>query len=269
VETHRGKGVKEVIEAFPQVGEILTRYGIGCVGCTVGTCLLGDIVSIHALPPEEEAELMAEIAEAVGTGGGFERAASPERREARTREPSYSPPVRKLVDEHKLIKRLLARLPAAVEEARLTGELDAELFRGVIDFIRGYADRFHHMKEEDILFDYTDREAEIIRVILKDHDRARSHVRAAAQAIEEGNVESLATNLLAYRELLTEHIAKEDDILYPYIDRGLTTRQVGEIAQRSGEAESQVSADVPARYERFIEQLEERYPAKEAEPCLN
>ena len=26
-----------------------------------------------------------------------------------------------------------------------------------IDFVRGYADRFHHAKEEDILFDYADK----------------------------------------------------------------------------------------------------------------
>jgi hemerythrin-like domain-containing protein len=267
METYLKRGIKEVIEAHPAVGSVLTRFGIGCVQCTVGTCLLGDVVSIHALPPEDEAELMAEIEQVIYPDRQVERALHSERREALPREITYSPPVRKLVDEHVLIKRLLAVLPRMIEDARATGELHADAFRDAIDFIRGYADRFHHMKEEDILFDYTDREAEVIRVIYEDHDRARAHVRAAAQAIEDGDIEALASNLYAYRELLTEHIAKEDDVLYPYIDRSLTTHQVGEVARRSAEAESKVSADVPAKYERFVADIEQIYGVKETEQC--
>jgi hypothetical protein len=57
--------VKSVIEALPEVGEILDRYGIGCVSCSIGTCLLKDVVKLHALPAESEAALMAEVERAV------------------------------------------------------------------------------------------------------------------------------------------------------------------------------------------------------------
>ena len=42
--------IKEVIEKHPGVGDLLDEYDIGCVPCTVATCLLKDIVTIHNLP---------------------------------------------------------------------------------------------------------------------------------------------------------------------------------------------------------------------------
>jgi hemerythrin-like domain-containing protein len=167
------------------------------------------------------------------------------------------------VDEHRWIKRLLALIPDMVSEIRTSAEMDSDLLLATVDFIRGYADRFHHMKEEDILFDYTDREAEIVRIILQDHDRARGFVQAAVQAIEDGNRSALCANLISYRELLTEHITKEDEILYPYIDRELNTSQVGEIFRRFEEVESGMADDVPHRYEQFIINLTGRFQGKE------
>ena len=46
---------------IPRIGEILNRYEIGCVTCGVGICLLKDVVAIHALGAEVEAQIEAEI----------------------------------------------------------------------------------------------------------------------------------------------------------------------------------------------------------------
>ena len=139
------------------------------------------------------------------------------------------------------------------------GVIDGDLMRDMVDFIRGYADRYHHMKEEDILFDYTDRETPIVQVILQDHERAREYVQEIVRATEAEDGRALCANLIGYRELLAEHITKEDEALYPYIDRALTTHQVGEMWQRFERAESGLEADVPQRYERFITNLEKRF----------
>jgi hemerythrin-like domain-containing protein len=258
-------GIKPLIEAFPEVGKILEHYGIGCVPCTIGTCKLEDVVKFHTLPPQDEAEMMFQIEKAIYPERDVPRpqvkaAAEP----PRPREITYSPPVRRLVDEHKWIKRLLALIPDMVSEIRASGEIDSDLLLATVDFIRGYADRFHHMKEEDILFDYTDRSATIIQVIFKDHDQARGFVRAIVQAVEDGDRDALCTNLINYRELLTEHITKEDEILYPYIDRGLTTSQVGEVFRRFEESENGLADDVPHRYEQFIVSLTDRFQREEA-----
>ncbi len=41
--------IKEVIEAHPRIGEILNKYEIGCLACSIGTCLLKDVVAVHVL----------------------------------------------------------------------------------------------------------------------------------------------------------------------------------------------------------------------------
>ena len=46
MQEYLNKGIKEVIKQFPPVADILNEYDIGCVPCSVGTCLLKDIVQI-------------------------------------------------------------------------------------------------------------------------------------------------------------------------------------------------------------------------------
>ena len=55
------KNIKEVIESHPEIGEILDKYEIGCIKCTVGTCLLKDVVSVHFLGDDAEAQIEKEI----------------------------------------------------------------------------------------------------------------------------------------------------------------------------------------------------------------
>ena len=53
--------IKEVIEYHPRIGEILNRYEIGCLECSIGTCLLKDVVAVHVLGDAIEALIEKEI----------------------------------------------------------------------------------------------------------------------------------------------------------------------------------------------------------------
>jgi len=55
------EAINKVIEDHPTIGVILQKYDIGCVTCGVGICLVKDVVSIHALGPEAEAQIEQEI----------------------------------------------------------------------------------------------------------------------------------------------------------------------------------------------------------------
>lgn len=55
------KAINKTIEDHPVIGEILQKYDIGCVTCGVGICLVKDVVSIHALGDEVEAQIEKEI----------------------------------------------------------------------------------------------------------------------------------------------------------------------------------------------------------------
>ena len=55
------KAIQDVITAYPGIGEILNRFDIGCVSCKVGICLLKDVVTIHGLSKDDEAQIETEI----------------------------------------------------------------------------------------------------------------------------------------------------------------------------------------------------------------
>ena len=55
------KNIKDAIKAHPRIGEILDKYEIGCTKCTVGTCLLQDVVTIHFLGEDAEKQIEQEI----------------------------------------------------------------------------------------------------------------------------------------------------------------------------------------------------------------
>jgi len=54
MEAYLNKGIKQIINQFPEVENILDEYGIGCAPCNVGTCLLKDIIEIHNLNTDED-----------------------------------------------------------------------------------------------------------------------------------------------------------------------------------------------------------------------
>ena len=206
--------IKQIISAYPEVGRILEEYNIGCVPCSVGSCLLKDVVGIHNLDPEKEATLMYRIEKAIYPGRNVPKPVVDASKKSAPKKITYSPPVKKLVDEHVLIKRLLALIPSVVEYTETSMKVDKDLILRCVDFIRNYADKYHHMKEEDILFKYVDEKAEVIQIMYKDmireEDMSDSLLRGG-----KGNKAQIKENLLAYRELLTQHIKKEDEILYP------------------------------------------------------
>jgi hypothetical protein len=55
------EAINQVIADHPAIGEILQRHAIGCVTCGVGICLVKDVVAIHALGAEQEAQIEQEI----------------------------------------------------------------------------------------------------------------------------------------------------------------------------------------------------------------
>ncbi|MEE8373551.1 MAG: hemerythrin domain-containing protein [Dehalococcoidia bacterium] len=262
MDEYLNQGIKDIIRQFPEVGDILKEYNIGCVPCAVGTCLLKDIIDIHSIALDEERELMARISGAVHPD---QAPATPriEREPRPSPKQSYSPPMQKLVDEHGLIKRFVALIPQIMENLDVESEEGRQIVINGVDFIRSYADRYHHAKEEDILLKYFDEGLEIIKTIYEDHETGRAHVRATLQALEDGDKEAVREHLDAYRELLTEHIEKEDGTLYPWMDRSLSVTQVGELYARFN-AKDEGFGDTPKRYEALINRLEQEFAQKEA-----
>jgi hemerythrin-like domain-containing protein len=131
-------------------------------------------------------------------------------------------PVAPLMIEHRLIERVTRRLGVEAERIRARQEVDPVFIERAVDFIRTYADRCHHGKEEDILFRDLARKplspehARIMRELLEEHVQARGLVRALVEA-KERHVQGERGALGPVAELLAQlaafyptHIAKED-----------------------------------------------------------
>ncbi len=257
-ETYLDRPIKEVMTEFPALVDILNEYDIGCGSCMVGTCLVKDIVSIHGLPPEREKELMARMESVIAGPGQAELPSLSARPQEPKEERTYSPPLKKLVDEHELIKRLLALIPEVVLQLDLSSPEGRKIITDGIDFIRSYADRFHHGKEEEILFKYFDENSEIIQAMHSDHETGRSHVRAIREALEKEEGQTVCTHLTAYRELLQEHIKKENEILFPWMDRSLSAADKDTLASQFATTEAAMGKELPRYYEDLIAALEQK-----------
>ena len=258
MEAFLNKGIKEIIDQYPDVEKILDEYGIGCGPCSVGICELKDIVDIHNLPDDQERGLMQKIAGIIYPGQEIKIPPGKNKAAAETDEIKFSPPMKRLVDEHVLIKRWIALIPMVVENLDLESDDGRQLVLDGIDLIRSYADRYHHAKEEDILFEYFDKDSEILQVMYADHTTGRGHVKAMLEAIDHQDRDTLGRHLLAYRELLSGHIQKEDEILFPWMDRNLSTTQVGELFAKFSEVDEKMGFS-PDKYLKFIEKLEMQF----------
>lgn len=247
-------GIQDVIKKFPKVGEILNSFNIACTTCVPGTCLLGDVVGIHNLSPQDEAEMMYQIEKEIYPDRDVVKAVVDPTANQTPKEIVYSPPVKELVDEHVLIKRWLALVPK-VAEILEEGKRDIweEVKQGAL-FCRFYADKFHHAKEEDILFKFVDEDSDIIKIMLDDHVFGRENVGLILEAAEEKDAEKAIKHLKAFWEMLTEHIKKEDEILFPWIDRKLSNSQVGQLFSKFSVVNKEMNTG--RNYEEIISSLE-------------
>ncbi len=250
------RGIKDIIREFPRVGKILEEYGIGCGPCTVGLCQLKDILEIHKLTKEAEVQLTLRIeAEIYPDRNIAVQSNTAALQNTSSKEGCFSRALQILVDEHKLIKRWLALITDLAQNLDLNSERDRQGSENGIDFIRSYADRLHHGKEEAILFTYFDDTADIFQVIYEDHKRARSFVQEMLRALNEKNTEKFVSNMLDYAVLLKEHIRKEDEMLFPWLDSRLTDEQKEELVVLFEHSDKRAVMD-NRKYPLLIERLE-------------
>ena len=135
-----------------------------------------------------------------------------------------------LSDEHQTILKVIDVVLEKCDQMEKSGEYDAGFFEKVIQFIKSYADGFHHAKEEDILFkamleNMDHMHCNPIPVMLHEHDAGREYVKGMEEAMQSGNSKGLIENARGYCYLLQSHIEKEDNILYPMAEQALDDLQ--------------------------------------------
>ncbi|MDO8667715.1 MAG: hemerythrin domain-containing protein [bacterium] len=136
-------------------------------------------------------------------------------------------PTKILAEEHQNILKVIDALLKKCKALESGGGLDKDFFKKAIEFIRGYADKFHHAKEEDILFvelcrDTAQMHCNPTEQMLHEHELGRGYVKNLEKGLAENDKDKIIENARGYSQLLQDHIYKEDNILYPMAEEALS-----------------------------------------------
>jgi len=182
-------------------------------------------------------------------------------------------PTAELSHEHVAILLAIRILEKMSERLAAGQAVDPAHLEKAVDFIRIFADKCHHGKEEDLLFPAMEkagipREGGPIGVMLHEHVAGRNYVKAMAESIpgikkgDKTAERAFAENARNYGALLSVHIQKEDHILYPMADARLTPAQQKELESCFADVEENVVGHGKhEEYHRLLEELESVYLA--------
>ena len=148
-----------------------------------------------------------------------------------------------LISEHQVIERMIATLERATDLLEAGQEVPPEIFIEASNFIQGFADGCHHKKEEGVLFKAMTENgmpasAGPIAVMLGEHEAGRAYnrgMRAAAQKMAAGDkpaAQEVIRNARGYAVLLTQHIAKENQFLFPMANKIIPLAEQAAVADQ-------------------------------------
>ncbi len=139
-------------------------------------------------------------------------------------------PIGPMMWEHRLIEKMLRLFDGEIRRINDLNRVDTVFIDTAVDFIRTYADRTHHGKEEDILFrdlakkNLSPELARIMDELIEEHKYARKTVGKLADAKKKYiRGEDMSHTLVEYLKELARfyptHIEKEDKhFFYPCMD---------------------------------------------------
>lgn len=173
--------------------------------------------------------------------------------------------------EHKAIKVMLGIMARIADRIRQQGEADPEDIDKIVDFLKTFADKCHHGKEETVLFPALldaglPKQGGPIGVMLHEHELGRGFIRDMSEEVnamrkaDQPAYNRTADAMLQYVNLLTNHIQKEDNVLFPMADKLLSSDRQEEIFQEFERIEEEVVGHgVHEQYHELLKQLKEKY----------
>ncbi|KJS31161.1 MAG: hypothetical protein VR64_12610 [Desulfatitalea sp. BRH_c12] len=161
-------------------------------------------------------------------------------------------PIEELKAEHRGIESALTILTEIADQMGTSTETalvqDAE---DLLDFFRTFVDTCHHGKEEQGLFPALERagvqrQGGPVGVMLGEHEQGRTHIREMGRALQDYQAgmpqadERFRRHADAYRQLLEQHIAKEDQVLFEMAAQRLPQDQQRRLEEQFAQIEREV-----------------------------
>ena len=149
-------------------------------------------------------------------------------------------PIIELAKEHGPIKLMLHVLLKINEKIADGEQVPMPDLDDAIVFIREFADKCHHGKEESLLFPIMKKnnirsEIDLIEVLAAEHSQGRGYIKNLVESLSarEENpalfAEIFLDNSKKYISLLDQHIDKENNVLFQSAKQSLSEEQIKEL----------------------------------------
>ena len=174
-------------------------------------------------------------------------------------------PIGSLMMEHRLIERMVILVEMESSKINETRKVNPIFIDAIIDFFRTYADRFHHGKEEDILFrelgtkELSGKHGATMNELIEEHIHARKTVSSLENAKDSyiknkaGSLNEIPKILYELVKLYPKHILKEDkEFFYPCMEY-FTKEEQEEMVQEFTEFDKKM---IHERYMKTVTEME-------------
>jgi len=180
-------------------------------------------------------------------------------------------PADQLREEHQGILLMLRILEKVSTKVEANERVDPTHLERIVEFLRVFADKCHHGKEEDLLFPEMEKagvpkEGGPIGVMLAEHQQGRGFIRGMGEALDrwkKGDPEALPTyaeNARSYIALLTQHISKEEKVLFPMGEKALSKKTQKELVEGFEKIEAErIGEGTHEEFHKLLHHLQEVY----------
>jgi hemerythrin-like domain-containing protein len=146
-----------------------------------------------------------------------------------------------LMIEHRLIEKMLNVTGKELDKIKKERKADPVFIDTIVDFIRTYADRTHHGKEEDILFKELEKkkmnagDSNMMQELIEEHRIARKAVKELVEANnkyangDKENISAIIEKITFLINFYPEHIQKEDKIFFPNTEKYFTDMELNKM----------------------------------------
>ncbi len=175
-----------------------------------------------------------------------------------------------LIEEHRLILRAVYVLKAMAGRAKENRMPEAQDVDKLLEFFRRFADDHHQGKEEAVLFPAV-RNSALGRTdgplgqMLFEHDQERSLVEGLEDALRTRNETDFAYYGARLADVVSNHIYKEDNILFDLIEKTITLEVDARVVEEMQHFDQAMNSRIHAKMTQLVSQLEWKYLGKAAQ----
>lgn len=171
-----------------------------------------------------------------------------------------------LAREHKIILQVVLGLHGLTRHLREGRTVEVQLLREAVEFMREFADKCHHAKEEELLFPALVAHGVPLHgcpldALLHEHKEGRRLVGQLSDAIDayhaeqSGAGDKITTTIEAIERLYPDHIWKEDEMVFPIAERLIPAEARERLFAQFEEVEARKPPGIHERFHDFAARL--------------